>query len=99
MAVSLSTHVLDAGAGGPRPGIAVTVLDTAGVMVGSGATDATGRIAELATGLAPGTYRISWSTGGGFLAAVTTEVRLVEDRHYHLPLLVSDVSSVTYLGI
>ena len=96
---SLSTHVLDAAAGGPLVGVAVTVTDVAGAVVASGTTDNTGRVGELATGLAPGTYRIGWETGGDFLAGIAAVVILADDRHYHVPLLASPVSAVTYLGV
>jgi 5-hydroxyisourate hydrolase len=96
---SLSTHVLDAGAGGPRPGVTVTVSDDDATVVASAVTDAAGRIADLADGLPAGTYRIGWSTGGDFLLEVSVTVRLLDERHYHVPLLASPVAAVAYLGV
>lgn len=96
--VTLSTHVLDAAGGGGRPGLAVTVHDDDGALVGQATTDDAGRVASLAGGMVPGRYRISWQTSGSFLSAVTVTVVLAEDRHYHVPLLASDASAVTYLG-
>jgi 5-hydroxyisourate hydrolase len=101
---SLSTHVLDAAAGGPRAGVAVTVHAVTGPPpdgppVASAVTDADGRIPSLATDLVPGSYRIEWSTAGAFVSAVAVTVELSEDRHYHVPLLVSPASAVTYLGV
>jgi 5-hydroxyisourate hydrolase len=95
---SLSTHVLDAAAGGPRVGVVVTVRDQSGAVVGSGSTDADGRVAPLGTDLAPGHYQLTWESGGGFVLAVSATVALTEDRHYHVPLLASPVSAVVYLG-
>jgi 5-hydroxyisourate hydrolase len=95
---SLSTHVLDTAAGGPQPGITVTVTDDHGAVVGSGTTDDSGRIADLVADLPTGTYRIRWATGGRFVDEVAVSVRLTEDRHYHVPLLASPVSAVVYLG-
>lgn len=96
---SLSTHVLDSAAGGPRAGVAVTVTDGAGRVVGRGLTGADGRIPALAEALAGGTYELAWDTGGSFVAAVSVRLELTEDRHYHVPLLVSEVAATTYLGV
>jgi 5-hydroxyisourate hydrolase len=98
VSASLSTHVLDAAVGGPRVGIAVTVRDGAGLVVGRGATDTEGRVPDLAADLAPGAYQITWDSGGDFLSALSATVALAEDRHYHVPLLASPVSAVIYLG-
>jgi 5-hydroxyisourate hydrolase len=96
--ITLSTHVLDAAAGGGLAGLAVTVFDEDGTEVAAGTTGADGRIAELAAGLAPGTYRIEWQPGGSFVRAVAASVLLAEDRHYHVPLLASPACAVVYLG-
>jgi 5-hydroxyisourate hydrolase len=96
---SLSTHVLDAAAGGPRPGIPVSVRAEDGSPVASGVTDADGRIGSLASGLAPGRYRIEWSTGDAFVQSVAVTVDLADERHYHVPLLASPVAAVAYLGV
>jgi 5-hydroxyisourate hydrolase len=96
--LSVSTHVLDGAGGGPRRGVPVTVTDGAGHPVADGVTDEQGRITELASGLAPGTYAVTWRTGGRVTAAVTVTFHLGEDRHYHLPLLAADAMAVSYLG-
>jgi 5-hydroxyisourate hydrolase len=95
---SLSTHVLDAAAGGPWPGVLVTVHDEAGQLVASATTGADGRASPLAADLPLARYRINWETGGKFLAAVSVTVALTEERHYHVPLLASPASAVAYLG-
>ncbi len=97
--ITLSTHVLDADAGLALVGVRVTVTDQVGEVVGSGATGPDGRIAALASGLAPGSYRIDWEAGGHFLRAVAATVELIADRHYHVPLLASGSSAVVYLGV
>lgn len=97
--VSLSTHVIDAARGGGRPAVPVVVHDDRGAPVGEGITDTEGRIAGLAVELPTGSYRISWQAGGGFLSTISATVELDEQRHYHVPLLVSDVSAVAYLGV
>lgn len=98
MCATLSTHVLDACQGGPRIGLTVTVRDDTGSVVGSGETDGDGRVAELAVGLAPGRYQITWHCDGGFFTQLSATVALEEDRPYHVPLLASPASGVVYLG-
>ena len=98
MCASLSTHVLDGSRGGPRIGLPVILRDDTGTVVGSGNTDSDGRVAELAVGLAPGQYQITWHCDGEFLTELSATVALEEDRHYHVPLLASPASGVIYLG-
>jgi 5-hydroxyisourate hydrolase len=64
---SLSTHVLDAGAGGPKTGVPVEVHDGSDALVARAVSDAQGRAAELAPSLEPGRYQITWRLGGGLL--------------------------------
>jgi 5-hydroxyisourate hydrolase len=97
---SVSTHVLDASAGGPRPGVRVTLETPDGELVAAGVTDASGRVADLADDLAPGVYRLRWDLGGraGFLREAAVVVELDENRHYHVPLLAAPACAVSYLG-
>ncbi|HEY3809845.1 MAG TPA: hydroxyisourate hydrolase [Acidimicrobiales bacterium] len=95
---SLSTHVLDASRGGPRPDVRVEVRDHADACVGRGVTDGRGRVEDLAAALAPGRYRIVWRLGGSFVDEVSATVDLLEERHYHVPALATDGSVVVYLG-
>lgn len=96
--VTLSTHVLDAAAGGGRAGVPVEVLGADGTVAASGITDETGRITSLASALSPGRYTVRWRTAGTFVVEAAATVELSEDRHYHLPLLASDHSATVYLG-
>jgi 5-hydroxyisourate hydrolase len=104
---TLSTHVLDAASGQPAVGVAVTLTDARGGELGSGRTDSDGRIGALAgPALPPGTYRLTFDTGGyhratgqaGFFPEVTVTFQVEEERHYHVPLLLSPYAYSTYRG-
>ncbi|MDF8262863.1 hydroxyisourate hydrolase [Luteipulveratus flavus] len=106
---SLSTHVLDAVHGAPAAGVPVVLYaqrDGAWQTSGSGTTDADGRIAELAGDLSQGTYRVVFETATYFVASGTTafypEVVVTfvveEERHVHVPLLLSPFAYSTYRG-
>jgi 5-hydroxyisourate hydrolase len=95
MSVSISTHVLDVERGRPAEGVRVELwLDE---LVTAGETDTDGRIAELATELEPGVYRLLFRPDSPFFKGVGIEV-VLEDGHYHVPLLVSSYSCTTYRG-
>jgi 5-hydroxyisourate hydrolase len=95
MTISLSTHVLDVERGRPASGVRVELWRED--LVTTGETDDDGRIAELASGLEPGTYRLLFRPESPFFRGIGIEVEL-EDGHYHVPLLVSSYSCVTYRG-
>lgn len=92
---SLSTHVLDTGAGRPAPGVAVE-LSHAGRVIASAETDGDGR-ARLADDLAPGVYRLAFAPPSPFFRRVELELELGEG-HHHVPLLVSPYSCASYRG-
>ena len=92
---SLSTHVLDTGAGRPAAGVRVE-RSRAGDVLASAETDADGR-ARLADGLEPGLYRIAFAPPSPFFRRVELEVEL-GDGHYHVPLLVSPYGCASYRG-
>jgi 5-hydroxyisourate hydrolase len=96
VSVSLSTHVLDTGAGRPAAGVRVE-LTRDGDLVGSGETNADGRIPELGTELDPGAYRLVFHPPSPFFRRVELELAL-EDGHYHVPLLVSPFGCASYRG-
>ena len=95
MSASLSTHVLDTAAGSPVAGVPVELL-RAGEEIARAHTDADGR-ARLADGLEAGAYRLVFHPLSAFFRRVELEIEL-EDGHYHVPLVVSPYSCVTYRG-
>jgi 5-hydroxyisourate hydrolase len=92
---SLSTHVLDTGAGKPAEGVLV-VLYRGDMFVRESRTDADGR-ARLSDDLDPGTYRLVFHPPSPFFKRVELEVDLGEG-HFHVPLLVSPYSCASYRG-
>jgi len=95
MSCSLSTHVLDTGAGKPAAGVTVELLRE-DAPVASGKTDADGR-ARLADDLDAGTYRLVFHPPSPFFTRVELQVELAEG-HYHVPLLVSPYGCASYRG-
>lgn len=108
---SLSTHVLDAGTGHPAAGVGVTLARRSGEggwsNVTAAVTDLDGRVRDLAPdGLESGTHRLVFDTGSYFAASGTSgfypEVVIVfsvsDERHYHVPLLLSPFAFSTYRG-
>jgi 5-hydroxyisourate hydrolase len=94
----ISTHVLDTEAGRPAAGVKVA-LYRGEDLISEQQTDADGRIAELAPdGIEPGAYRLAFELGG-FFERVELSIQIADvSRNYHVPLLVSPFSCVTYLG-
>ena len=92
---SLSTHVLDTGAGRPAADVAVSLL-RGDELLAESRTDADGR-ARLADGLEPGLYRLVFHPPSPFFRRVELEVELAEG-HYHVPLLVSPYGCASYRG-
>jgi 5-hydroxyisourate hydrolase len=96
MSVSVSTHVLDTGAGRPASGVRVE-LCRAREVIASGETDADGRVARLAEDLDAGTYALVFWPPSPFFTRVELELELAEG-HYHVPLLVSQYGCASYRG-
>ena len=96
MSASVSTHVLDTGRGKPAGGVLVELF-RGEELVATAVTDADGRVGELATGLAAGSYRIAFHPETDFFSRVELEVEL-GDGHFHVPLLVSPYSCTSYRG-
>jgi 5-hydroxyisourate hydrolase len=109
----ITTHVLDTARGRPAAGVPVT-LESKGeagwTFVGRGATDADGRLRDLAPAdfvLGEGDYRLTFDVGaylsaggaGGFYTEVVVSF-VVRDAaaHYHVPLLLSPYGYTTYRG-
>ncbi|MCU1646001.1 MAG: uraD [Nocardia sp.] len=103
---SLSTHVLDAVRGTPAAGVEVTLFDWGGDELASGLTDADGRITGLGSELSIGDYRLRFATGAYFAAQgvdafypeVSIAFTVAEERHHHVPLLLSPFAFSTYRG-
>jgi 5-hydroxyisourate hydrolase len=101
---TISTHVLDTGAGSPAAGIAVTLLrlesNGSEIAVGGGVTDDDGRIRALLEGeLTPGAYRIGFDLGGAFFTRLAIDLRIDDaSRSYHVPLLLAPYGMTTYRG-
>ncbi|WP_225726223.1 MULTISPECIES: hydroxyisourate hydrolase [unclassified Nocardia] len=102
---TLSTHVLDAMRGTPAAGISVSVYRDVR-QLSSAVTDADGRIGALAVELPPGVYRLVFDTGGyfaehgieTFYPEVSISFTVGDERHYHVPLLLSPFAFSTYRG-
>jgi 5-hydroxyisourate hydrolase len=92
---SISTHVLDVERGRPANGVRVELWQEE--LLTSGETDTDGRIAQLASDLEPGVYRLLFHPPSPFFKRVGLEVEL-EDGHYHIPLLISSYACTTYRG-
>jgi 5-hydroxyisourate hydrolase len=95
MTCSLSTHVLDTGAGAPAAGVTVELVGPDGTVTVA-KTDGDGR-ARLADGLAAGAYRLVFHPPSPFFTRVELQVELA-DGHYHVPLLVSPYGCASYRG-
>jgi 5-hydroxyisourate hydrolase len=96
VSVSVSTHVLDTGAGRPAAGVRVE-LSREGTTVATAETDDDGRIGDLASGLEPGLYGLTFEPPSPFFERVRLEIRL-DTGHYHVPLLVSPFGCASYRG-
>ena len=96
MSVSLSTHVLDTGAGRPAAGVRVGVMGPDGAPVAGGETDADGRL-RLADELDAGVYTLVFHPPSPFFRRVELEIAL-DEGHYHVPLLISPYGCASYRG-
>jgi 5-hydroxyisourate hydrolase len=93
--VTISTHVLDTERGRPAVGVRVELYRDR-ELVASAETDDDGRIRELA--YAPsGTYRLVFHPPSPFFRRVELTI-VLEDGHYHVPLLVSPFGCASYRG-
>ena len=93
--MTVSTHVLDTERGRPAAGVRVELF-RGEELIGSAETDADGRIARLAES-SPGTYRLVFHPPSPFFRRVELELDL-DDRHHHVPLLLSSYACATYRG-
>ena len=102
--VSLSTHVLDTARGAPATGVPVRHERRDGdswLPVASATTDADGRVTGWTA--APGVHRLVFDTAAylgedAFYPSATIEFHVTDDRHHHIPLLLSPFGYTTYRG-
>ena len=92
----ISTHVLDTGRGEPAAGVRVQLFH-GDELVAEGATDADGRIRELAD-VAPGVYRLVFHPDSPFFKRVEAEIDVEPGRDHHVPLLLSPYACAIYRG-
>ncbi|MBC6448789.1 hydroxyisourate hydrolase [Actinokineospora xionganensis] len=101
---TLSTHVLDTARGKPAVGIPVRHderRDGQWREVDRGETDTDGRIFGWAAD--PGEHRLVFDTGEylgptAFYPEVVVAFMVRDDRHHHVPLLISGYGYSTYRG-
>jgi len=109
----ITTHILDTARGCPAAAVAITLYREEGdawVDVGTGNTNADGRIADLCPAgetLPAGTYRMHFATSDYF-RSIGCEVFYpwadvvfnvgAAGQHYHIPLLLSPYGYSTYRG-
>jgi 5-hydroxyisourate hydrolase len=105
---TLSTHVLDAVSGAPAAGVRVTLERRDGgawTELASATTDDDGRSRAFPE-LRPGVHRLVFDTDAhfaatgrsGFYPEVAISFRVADDRHHHVPLLLSPFAYSTYRG-
>jgi 5-hydroxyisourate hydrolase len=98
VAVRVSTHILDTEVGEPVGGVKVALYQGRDLL-SLQETDEDGRIANLfEREFRPGEYRLVFHIDTGFFEKVELTLALVEDRDYHVPLLVSSFACATYRG-
>ncbi|RYH04584.1 hydroxyisourate hydrolase [Salipiger sp. IMCC34102] len=113
MPASLTTHVLDTATGRPAQGIAITLFrltDKAREQVATARTNADGRTDAPILPEAPsGQYELIFHAGDYlrglgqdadplFLSEIPVRFGISEERHYHVPLLLSPYGYSTYRG-
>jgi 5-hydroxyisourate hydrolase len=106
----ITTHVLDAVAGTPAAGIAVSLLareSDGWEPIASAVTDDDGRVSDFGPErLEPGIYQVRFDTGmyfakhetETFYPEVTIAFEVSDGAHYHVPLLLSPFAYSTYRG-
>ena len=98
---TVSTHVLDTALGKPATGIVVRLQSRSGEALDLGTTDADGRIGSLGGELGLGSYVLRFDTAAyvvGFFPEVVIVFTVADDRHHHVPLLLSPYGYSTYRG-
>ncbi|MEV7428205.1 hydroxyisourate hydrolase [Nocardioides sp. NPDC092400] len=95
---TLSTHVLDAGAGAPRADLEVVLATGAGAELERARTDADGRI-RFVTVLDGGHHALTFATATAFHPVVRVDLTVDgAEPHHHVALLLSPFAYTTYKG-
>jgi 5-hydroxyisourate hydrolase len=100
VSAAITTHVLDTARGCPAAGVSIVLESADGARVGTGTTDADGRLKDLGS-VEPGHYRLNFAPGGqdGFYPEVVVNFTVTQDEdHYHVPLLLNPYGYSTYRG-
>ncbi|POM24702.1 5-hydroxyisourate hydrolase precursor [Actinomadura rubteroloni] len=99
--MTLSTHVLDAAAGRPAAGVAVTLerRDDGWTVLATAVTDDDGRVRDFGP-VHPGVHRLTFDTSAhsAFYPEVAVAFVVAEEGHHHVPLLLSPFAYSTYRG-
>lgn len=105
----ITTHILDTSLGKPATGVGVSLErldDDSWLLLAQSSTNADGRCQDLSAEPPSGVYRLTFSTGEYFKqqdrSTIYPEISILfechDGAHYHLPLLISDNSYMTYRG-
>lgn len=102
----LTTHVLDASTGAPAAEVGLALTGPDGSVIADGATDDDGRAGLGPDLLAPGDYTLRFATREHFAARgvdafypfVSVTFTVADDRHLHVPILLSPFAYSTYRG-
>jgi 5-hydroxyisourate hydrolase len=106
---TISTHILDTSLGHPAAGVPVHLTRLSPPTDHSlpSTTDQDGRISSFTTEqLEPGTYQLRFDVAAYatatkqefFFPEVTVTFTISDERHYHVPLLLSPFAFSTYRG-
>ena len=108
----ITTHILNTTSGKPAQGVLVVFdqfISGTWQQLSKGNTDNDGRIKNLLPidkKIALGIYRLVFDTKSyfksiginGFYPSVTIEFEIIDDSHYHVPLLLNPFGYSTYRG-
>ena len=109
----ITSHILDTSVGKPAEGVLITLMQQQSddwLMLGSGATNQDGRVADFQAGesaLAAGIYKLTFYLSDYYQASgqksfypfvdVVFEIE-GDGQHYHVPLLLNPYGYSTYRG-
>ena len=109
----ITSHILDTSLGKPAEGVLITLMQQQGddwLMLGSGATNGDGRVADFTGSVDPlpgGIYKLTFylsdyyaqNSQQTFYPYVDVAFEIAADgQHYHVPLLLNPFGYSTYRG-